>query len=150
MDTRIVVHPSRKLRSGRSRMRGPRAIVGSGEFPGKYRTQIGHAALLGMGTIDVALRLEREILPQDLKNADETEGDAVGVQVRLGSLGDQSLDQFADQRREALVLLSTNVVVFLPGTRFAPKRIPNGHFAWAGYVRVEIQIDHQFERGDRR
>jgi len=35
-----------------------------------------------------------------------------GISAR--SLGDGPLDEFANQRREALVLLSANVVVFLP------------------------------------
>ena len=68
--------------------------------------------------------------------------------MRQRCVDDQSSDQFAHQRGEALVLLTANVVVFLPGARLAPKRVPHGNLAGAGNVRIEIKIDQQFERGN--
>jgi len=146
MNPCIGVGPSRQSRRVGG---GHRPVAGETELTGEYRTQIGHAAPLGGGTVDLVFRAEREVLPHDFQSADQAERYAVGIQMRPGCVDDQPFDQFAHQRGEALVLLSANVVVFLPGTRLAPKRVPNRNLAGTGNVRVEIQIDHQLERRNR-
>ncbi len=72
-----------------------------------------------------------------------------GIEVRLVRFLDQPPDEFAHQGRKALVLLSANVVVFLPRTGFAPKRVPHGDFAGTGDFGVEIKIHHHLEGRDR-
>ena len=112
---------------------------------GENRAQIRHDTALGGGAIDIGLGPEGEVLPEDLQRTDETERNPIGIQLRLGGFDDQSFDELAHQDRKALVLLSANVVVFLPRAGFAPKGVPNRDLARAGNPRIEIKIDQELE-----
>ncbi len=72
------------------------------------------ALCLAASAIDIGLGSESEVLPQHFQHADEAERDPVRIQLRLGGLDDHPLDELAHQGRKALVLLSANIVVFLP------------------------------------
>ena len=148
--TLAPVHPAGKSIGSRGMAGGP-AGGGhcSGESSGKDRLEIGHAAALGRRPVDVLFRPEREVLPQHFQNADEPERDALRIELRLGSVLDQATDELAHQDCKALVLLSANVVVFLPRAGFAPERIPDGDFAGAGDFGIQVKVDHQLQRRDR-
>jgi hypothetical protein len=88
-------------------------VAADGELTGENRAQIGHGAALCRRAIDVGLGAEGEVLPEHFQHADQTQRDSIRVQMRLGGVDYQPLDELAHQRRKALVLLSANIVIFL-------------------------------------
>jgi hypothetical protein len=144
----VAVGPTRKALHACAPRLGGRPRRGRRELTRENRLQVRHGAPSRGAAIDGVLRTEREILPEHFQHPDESERDAVGIELMLTARLDQASDELAHQRRKALVLLSANVVVFLPRTGLAPERVPHRYFAGAGDLGIEIKIHQQLERGD--
>jgi hypothetical protein len=85
MNLRAVVGPTGESHGAAS----ARTVLDGRKTARKHRTQVGHATLLGHDPIDGRLGAKGEILPQDFEHSDESQGDAVGIQLHLRGLGDQ-------------------------------------------------------------